>query len=215
MTERRKHFLINKPLQFRYMGYMALMLFSVATAVTLSLYFGIWSGVLDAFSDDQIRNDLLTASRIVEYEKARLTSDHAETAPIAFFRQTEKMSSHQRQVFKNILDQTNRKLMGRFLLLLLLITWASVYLTHKIAGPLYRFHVSLTDLGTGNLTTRIRLRRADEAKAVAQQFNHTAEFLDHFVCRLKNILREHKADPKELTDRLNEELAKLKTSVDL
>jgi methyl-accepting chemotaxis protein len=215
MKERRKHFLINKPLQFRYMAYMALTLLVVSIAVTVSLYFGIWSGVLDAFSDEQIRTDLLTASRIVEYEKARLTSHHDDNLPLSFFRQTEKMSAHQREVFKGILDQTNRKLMTRFLLLMILITWASIYLTHKIAGPLYRFHVGLSEIGQGNLTTRIRLRKGDEAQAVAKQFNRTTEYLDHFVCRLKNIIRENKADSKHMTDRLDEELAKVKTSVDL
>src|SRR5574337_629496 len=34
----------------------------------------------------------------------------------------------------------------RFFLLICLIAWGSIYLSHKIAGPLYRFQVSLEDL---------------------------------------------------------------------
>jgi methyl-accepting chemotaxis protein len=215
MKERRKHFLINKPLQFRYMAYIAAMLIVVSSAMMASLYFGIWSGVLDAFSDKQVQNDLLTASRIVEYEKARLSSSQDVDLPLGFFKQSEKMSLHQREVFKNILNQTNRKLFLRIFLLFALIVWASVYLTHKIAGPLYRFHAGLSELSNGNMTVRIHLRKADEGQFVGKQFNRTAESLDHFLCRLKNIIRENKADPKHMTDRLNEELGKIKTSVDL
>ena len=214
MRERRKHFLINKSLQFRYMIYISATLFVVSIAIMISLYFGIWGGVLDAFSNDQIRNDLLTASRMVEYEKARITSQEKPSPSLSFFKQAEKLSNHQREAFKNILDETNRKLLKRFLFLLILIAWASIYITHKIAGPLYRIHTVLGELGRGNLTVRARLRKSDQVQSLASQFNQAAEFLDHFFCRLKNILRENKNDSRRLHERMEDELSKIKSSVD-
>ncbi len=214
MRERRKHFLVNKPLQFRYMAYISGTLFAVSLVIIINLYFGIWGNILDAFSNEEIRNNLLTASRIVEYEKARITSKGGE-APLAFFKQAEKLSRHQQEVFRDILNETNRKLTLQFLALLILIAWASIYLTHKIAGPMYRFHIALSTLSQGNLTTRIRLRRGDEGQDVAGQFNRTAESFDHFVCRLKNIARENKSDPQRMAEHLNAELSKIKSSVDI
>lgn len=214
MRERRKHFLINKSLQFRYMLYISLTLFIVSMAIMISLYFGIWGGILDAFSNDQIRNDLLTASRMVEYEKARITSEEKSNPSLSFFKQAEKLSNHQREAFKNILDETNHKLLKRFLFLLVLIAWASIYITHKIAGPLYRIHVVLRELGRGNLTVRAHLRKGDQVQFLASQFNQAAEFLDHSFCRLKNILQENKNNPKRLSERMDEELSKIRSSVD-
>ena len=69
--ERRKHYLINKPFQLRYMAYFTLPLLIIAGLALFSFYLTVWGSVLDAFSDEKIRNDFLTASRITEYEAAR------------------------------------------------------------------------------------------------------------------------------------------------
>jgi len=182
--------------------------------VVANLYFGIWGGVLDAFSDQKIQSDLLTASRMVEYEKARLTSQTPDKKPLGFFREAEKLSHHQQEIFKRILKDTNRKLLPKYFLLFILITWASIYLTHKIAGPLYRFSLGLHDLGQGNLKTRIRLRRGDEAQSVANEFNLTAETMDRSISSMKNIIRKDRSDPDRMTQRLEEELKKFQSSVD-
>lgn len=213
-SNRRRKFLINRPLQFRYMAYITITLAIVSAIVIANLYFGIWGNILSAFSDEQIRNDLLTASRVVEYEKARLSSQGAVDQPLSFFREAERLSQHQQEVFKDILADTNKQLMPKFLLLLVLITWASIYLTHKIAGPLYRFTQSLRELSDGNLKVRVKLRTGDEGKDVANQFNLAAETLDRSVSRLKNIVKENKSNPDQLISRLEEELDKLKSSVD-
>ena len=73
---RRKHFLINKPFQFRYMLFVTAPLLIICTIALLSFYIGIWGSVLDVFSDAQLRKDLLTASRMVQYEERRLTIFH-------------------------------------------------------------------------------------------------------------------------------------------
>ena len=69
--ERRHHFFINKPLQLRYMFTLTLILGVIVLASLVSIYFGIWGGILDAFSDAMIQNDLLTAMRLQGYEEVR------------------------------------------------------------------------------------------------------------------------------------------------
>ena len=214
MPERRSHFLINKPLQLRYMAYLTATLLIVSGAIILSLYFGIWGGLLDAFSDIQIRNELLIASRISEYEDARVSTRSTSPTSINFFKQSEKLSQRQQEVFKGILDQTNRELVPKFFLLLFLIAWGSIYLSHKVAGPLYRFHKALEELEAGNFKTRIHLRKFDEGHFIEDRFNQTVEHFDRLFSSLKNMVRENESNPERIKIRLKEELSKIQTSAD-
>jgi len=214
MKERRKHFFINKPLQLRYMAYTTLTLLTISIIALVSLYIGIWGSVLDSFSDEKIRNDLLIASRLTEYEQARLPSKSDPLSTLSFFKQAEKLSQRQREIFKDILNETNRKLIVKLFLLFFFIAWGSIYLSHKIAGPLYRFHLSLEDVEKGDLTTRVHLRKFDEAQFLADQFNRTMESLDVTFARLKNVVNENESNPKRMVARLKEEFSKIQTSVD-
>lgn len=210
---RRRHFFINKPLQTRYMLYITGLLATVTSIVILNLYFGIWGGVLDAFSNTAIRDDLLIATRLAQYESARIPQQEAPSA-LTFFKQAEKLSLRQREIFKSILDQTNQRLLTMFFILLGMIAWGSVFLSHKIAGPLYRFDATLKQIDSGDLATRIRLRKFDEAQFLADHFNQTIENLDFTFARLKNIIRENETNPERMKSRLQEELSKVKTSAD-
>ncbi len=195
------------------MAYISLTLIVVSTTVVASLYFGIWGSLLDAFTDQKLRDDLLIATRLSEYENARTAAPANESmSALSFFKQAEMLSVRQREVFKDILDSTNKKLLSKLMLLVLLIGWGSIYLSHKIAGPLYRMHWALGELDRGNYAVRIRLRQGDEAQFMASRFNQTIENLDFLFGRLKNIVRENEANPGRLHARLKEELSKIKTS---
>ena len=212
-NERRKHFLINKPLQFRYMAYISGALFTVSAIVVISLYFGIWGGILDAFSNEKIREDLLIATRLSEYDNARYShTSSGNSSMLNFFKQSEKLSVRQREVFKDILDGNNKKILLKLLLLCGMIAWGSIYLSHKIAGPLYRIQWGLEELQKGNVDTRIKLRQGDEARFMAEQFNETATALDITFGRIRNILKENESNPERVIARIKEEIAKVKTS---
>jgi hypothetical protein len=64
---RRKQFFINKPLQVRFMLAVVIPLLFINLVAIAGFYFGIWGKVLDSFSDEKTLNDLVTASRMVEY----------------------------------------------------------------------------------------------------------------------------------------------------
>lgn len=211
---RRRHYLINKPLQIRYMAYITATLLSVATILMVSLYFGIWGGILDAFSNEQIRNDLLIATRLTEYEVARVTPEAPPPMALSLFKQTQKLSERQREIFKNILDETNKKMVPKFILVIFLIAWGSIYLSHKIAGPLYRLQIGLEEIDKGNLQTRITLRKGDEAQLVADKFNQTTENLDFTFSRIKNIVSENEGNPERMITRIKQELSKIRTTSD-
>lgn len=213
-TDRRKHFFINKPFQLRFMAYISLPLLLVTLIIVLGLYIGIWASVLNAFSNERLRSDLLTASRLTEYEQAREGPVEEASASLFLFKKTEKLSRRQKEVFKGILDEANRDILPKFGLVLLLVAWGSIYISHKVAGPLYRFHKILEEIDRGNLRIRAYLRKRDEGKSLISRFNDTLQNLDMTFSKLKNIVRENESNHERLVLRLKEELSKIKTTTD-
>jgi methyl-accepting chemotaxis protein len=54
----------------------------------------------------------------------------------------------------------------------------SIYLTHRLAGPLYRFEQHANALAQGDLSIRIKLRRGDELQELASMINKTVTQMD-------------------------------------
>ncbi len=47
----------------------------------------------------------------------------------------------------------------------------TLFVSHKIAGPLYRFKQTLNELCAGNFTNQVRLRKGDQLHEFAGEFN--------------------------------------------
>lgn len=210
---RRRHFFINKPLQIRFMLAVIAPLFLINLVALAGLYFGIWSKVLETFSDDQTLNDLVTASRMVEYEQARHPVAAQNLSSLSFFKQTEKLSQRQREVFKGILDETNRSLFWKFSLLLFFLGWGTIFISHKIAGPFFRFSRAFNEVEKGDYRSRIVLRKLDEGHPVAQEFNDALKKTDRLLADLK-VLAHEKDAPQALV-KIQEKLAAVQTSTDV
>lgn len=73
------------------------------------------------------------------------------------------------------------------LMVMALIGVYSIILSHRIAGPLYRFERTLQGIGQGDLSQRIQLRRYDELKDFGDQLNQTLDALE------ANLRRAHRA----------------------
>jgi methyl-accepting chemotaxis protein len=59
----------------------------------------------------------------------------------------------------------------------LIMVFAFILLTHKIAGPIYRFEIIARNMCDRNLNNRIVLRKHDEAKELGEMFNRFNESL--------------------------------------
>ena len=120
--------------------------------------------------------------------------------------------SNEKELIREIMDETNQKMLALGAVLLIFIGWGSIFLTHKIAGPLFKFGQYFQELTKGNLSIRIRLRKFDEARNLELRFNEMAAALDASVAKMKRIVREM---PREaVIEELNKELVKLKTTSD-
>lgn len=64
----------------------------------------------------------------------------------------------------------------------------SIYLSHKVAGPLYRIKSALSELTAGNYSVRVTLRKWDELIDLAEQVNLFSETLD--VSRTALMLKQ-------------------------
>jgi len=72
-----------------------------------------------------------------------------------------------------------------------------ILLSHRIAGPLYRFEKDLGDIGYGDLTKRISLRKTDQLTEIKEALNSLVSTFDERMARIKASLVELKA----LTDK--------------
>ena len=61
----------------------------------------------------------------------------------------------------------------------------TLFISHKIAGPLYRLKMTLKGLGNGNLT-QMHLRQGDQLQEVASSYNEAIEKLNDKIEKIKN-----------------------------
>jgi methyl-accepting chemotaxis protein len=92
---------------------------------------------------------------------------------------------------------------------------ASIFVSHKVAGPLFRMKKCLTQVTDGDLSVVIKLRKWDDLKDLAEKTNNLIEELRTFVNTLKtdyDLLAdyiqelEHKIETKALTEESGREI---------
>ena len=102
-------------------------------------------------------------------------------------------------------------------------TGVFIYLTHRMAGPLYRFEKSLEEIASGgNLCYRISLRKTDQFEELQDALNSFIKHMDNKVGDIKQeaisilrMLERGKLDDRELKEacrKLKEKLEFFKTS---
>jgi HAMP domain-containing protein len=80
----------------------------------------------------------------------------------------------------------------------------SIYLTHRLAGPLYRFEQTAREVIRGNLALRVRLRKGDELHELAGLLNEVLDTLE----RAFRGIRESEAHVREVLSWIMDEMRK-------
>ncbi|MBI1978421.1 MAG: methyl-accepting chemotaxis protein [Candidatus Omnitrophica bacterium] len=211
MKNRRKHFLVDKSLQFHYLLYIVLTLTLVAGVGIVGSYFGIWGSAIKIFSEESLRESMLTAAQLTDYERARRPFFKPQEAPsIRNYQDTALLSERQREMIREIMNETTRRMVGLGIFLVFFIGWGSIFLTHKIAGPVFKLKQYLHRVEQGDLTTRIQFRKFDEIHKLADDFNATIAALDAHVGTMKRMVRESSSET--VLNTFKKELSKFKTS---
>ncbi|MBF0498924.1 MAG: methyl-accepting chemotaxis protein [Candidatus Riflebacteria bacterium] len=111
-----------------------------------------------------------------------------------------------------IFDDVNGLLLKWTVFFAFLIAGLSVFVSHKIAGPVYRFERSARIIASGDLTHRVKLRHGDELFDLQEAFNSMSESLRGMICKnreaisrliasgthLSETIKKKKCDPVEL-----------------
>jgi len=77
-----------------------------------------------------------------------------------------------------------------------------LFLSHFVAGPIYRFEKTLEEIRDGNLTVQVRLRDHDEFKDTADIFNQTLAGLRSKLKKDRATLDAFLEKSKELSENL-------------
>lgn len=78
----------------------------------------------------------------------------------------------------------------------IVLIMVSILLTHRIAGPLFRFEKCLDNMITGDLRDQLVLREKDEGKQLSNKINQFNEVLSERIRSMKTIVQkiEHKTE---------------------
>lgn len=153
MRGRRKRYLINKHIQLSFLCiFMAIIL-----PISLVLGFMLYSVHTD------LNNTLFLITK---------TSTDSANKEAAL-----SLKTLQEQIVRDRHTSLFTLLVLILLYCLVIFVWG-VYLTHRIAGPVYRITQGLRQAAEGNLKQRLILRKHDWLKETADAFNALMEYLE-------------------------------------
>ncbi|MFH1593591.1 MAG: methyl-accepting chemotaxis protein [Candidatus Omnitrophota bacterium] len=221
---RRRHYLIKKRFQLKYTISIAGILILVMLASGIGLYMGMWASIIENFSEFKVSQDMETAKRISDLEGVRYKRGDYRLEKI--FREAELLSEQQRQALKNGLNAVNRSLLPKAALFSVVILIGGILISHRIAGPMYRFERSAEAVKEGNLRVHFNVRRGDEMKKTALYLEEMTEALRTDIEGIKeannrlkggvdaiaaNIPQKDAQYLRDYIKRIDEALAKYKT----
>lgn len=103
--------------------------------------------------------------------------------------------------------QFNSVLVVKTALYLALMSAISMYVSHRFAGPIFRFEKSAQEVGAGDLTHRVSLRTGDELMELQEEFNGMVAGLQAFVQKDRNLAQR-------LSERVDDVAKKLPDGAD-
>lgn len=115
--------------------------------------------------------------------------------------------------------QFNTVLLVKVALYLALMLLISLYVSHRFAGPIYRFEKSCQSLSGGDLTHRVSLRTGDELMELQEEFNDMAAALQALVQKDRNLALRLSERVEEIAKKasdgaVREDLKSLKVELD-
>jgi methyl-accepting chemotaxis protein len=70
----------------------------------------------------------------------------------------------------------------------------TLFVSHKIAGPLFRFKQTFRELSLGNFSNQVRLRKGDQLLELASEFNHMIASVRGQILISRSNIESAKAD---------------------
>jgi len=92
-----------------------------------------------------------------------------------------------------------------------------LFISHRIAGPLYKLENSLDRMGEGDVSFDIYFRRGDEARVFSDVFNRSRQRLNGMISDIKKEFKRLTAEIgeiKKISDKLPSESKEIKKNID-
>jgi len=87
----------------------------------------------------------------------------------------------------------------------IIIAVLGIFVLHRIAGPLYVFDKMFNLVSQGDLTIKVKLRKEDELKELAESFQRMIDNLNLFIKTDKEKIDEIKKEVKNLSNETTEQ----------
>jgi methyl-accepting chemotaxis protein len=101
-----------------------------------------------------------------------------------------------------IVHSASRLLWTHLSLYLLIVLLASVFVSHKFAGPIFRLERVSEAIAQGDLTVKVVFRDGDELFETAEYFNRMIEFLREKIQKDQNLSSRITANLNDLSVKL-------------
>ena len=104
-----------------------------------------------------------------------------------------------------IFENVNNQLLWWIIGFIVIIAIISIFVSHKIAGPVYRLEESTKLIASGDLTHRVHLRQGDELGDLQDAFNEMSESLSKMVYKDREIIERLAKTGDNLRKKVEEE----------
>ena len=104
-----------------------------------------------------------------------------------------------------IFETVNSQLVWWILAFVFIIALISIFVSHKIAGPVYRLEESTKLIASGDLTHKVHLRHGDELGDLQDAFNEMSESLSKMVYKDREIIERLAKTGDDLRKKVDEE----------
>ncbi|MEK7851490.1 MAG: HAMP domain-containing protein [Deltaproteobacteria bacterium] len=146
----------------------------------------------------QIKYILLTVSLLVLYTMILLAAIFAPYAMALFL----DLPMSQKAEAAEMLLLLHKNIWPGIGLIIVMFGALSIFITHKLAGPVFVLERMARDITRGDLTVRTRLRKGDDLNDLAQDMNQMADNLESLLLNLDEEYRRLASYVSELETEL-------------
>lgn len=211
---KRKKFFINKRLQIRYMITLLIPMLILIIFIGLVMYYSQYKFLHAATKEmsKDIKNTIITNQIYVE-EKCERNSKIVQEIK----QKLDEYYTGEKGFSSSLLKIAYKILFLGLCVVIIEIAFLTIFISHKVAGPIYRLEKYSEDLRNGNFTSRIFLRKGDELTDTADHFNKTGEtikkrFEDLFDLNQK-LIEEAKNGNTDKIQKLEQHFKDIKKSI--
>jgi methyl-accepting chemotaxis protein len=183
---RRTHYLVKRKFQLKYTIAIAVTILAVMLVTGVGIYVGMWASIIENFSKFKVSENLETAKRIAGYEDARYSKGDFRLEKI--FREAELLSAREKETLHSALNSVNRALLPKMLILIAIIFVGGIFVSHRIAGPMYHFEKSAQAIRDGDLSVNFNIRKSDELKDASVSLEGMVESLRADIKEMKRLV---------------------------